>query len=142
MLFKQTAEYAVRAVLCMGISSGKALTTHELAEQTRVPAGYLAKVLQTLRRAGLVRSTRGTKGGFVLARPIETMSLYDVLQVIDPLNAVEGYSLGENPQEQAIRRMHHELNELTLHVERHLRAIRLSDLAGASDAGDAATGAA
>ena len=44
------------------------MTTEAIAKLTRVPQGYLSKVLQSLSKAGLVHSQRGIGGGFVLAR--------------------------------------------------------------------------
>ena len=61
-MISRTAEYALRAVVVLGSSPGGPLTTHQIAEQTRVPSGYLSKVLQALGRAGLVEAERGLRG--------------------------------------------------------------------------------
>ncbi|MGW6128676.1 RrF2 family transcriptional regulator [Cellulomonas sp. NPDC055163] len=54
-----------------------------LAELHDVSASYLAKQLQALSRAGLVRSTQGPSGGYVLTRPASEISVYDVVRAID-----------------------------------------------------------
>ena len=65
-MFSQTVEYALRAVVFLA-DQKKACTTPQIAEVTKVPAPYLAKVLQSLSRGGLVKSQRGLHGGFTLA---------------------------------------------------------------------------
>ena len=55
------------------------MTGRELAAQERLPADYVEQILLRLRRAGVVRSTRGAHGGYVLARPAEFISVRDVI---------------------------------------------------------------
>ena len=54
-----------------------------LAELHDVSASYLAKQLQALSRAGLVRSTQGQAGGYVLTRSAEEITVLDVVQAVD-----------------------------------------------------------
>ncbi len=66
-MISQTAEYALRAATCLAAAGGKPLTNRQIAKLAKIPAGYLSKVLQALRRAGslgavvkrLLRSHRG-----------------------------------------------------------------------------------
>ena len=76
-MISRTAEYALRAVVCLADRAAVPLTTERVAEVTQVPAGYLCKVLQALGRAGLVVSRPGLHGGFILGRPAENMSVLD-----------------------------------------------------------------
>ncbi len=85
-MISQTTEYALRAAVCLAAQAGSALTLPDIAEATAVPAGYLSKVLQTLRRAGVVNSRRGKKGGFTLARDPGEISLYDVVHAVSPID--------------------------------------------------------
>ena len=57
MLLSQTVEYALRAAVHLARESG-GCTSEEIARATKVPSAYLAKVMQSLGRAGLVRSRR------------------------------------------------------------------------------------
>jgi Rrf2 family transcriptional regulator, nitric oxide-sensitive transcriptional repressor len=93
-MISQTAEYALRAVVVLGSSPGSPLTTQQIAARTRVPAGYLSKVLQALGRAGLVEAQRGLRGGFVLARSLDELTLLDVINAVDPLERIERCPLG------------------------------------------------
>jgi Rrf2 family protein len=60
-----------------------ALPAAKLAEYHVVPAAYLAKHLQALRRAGILEAVRGPGGGYRLAKPAEQISLLDVVEAID-----------------------------------------------------------
>jgi Rrf2 family protein len=70
------------------------MTTQQIASRTRVPAGYLSKVLQSLGRSGLVEAQRGLRGGFTLTQPLEDITVLDVINAVDPLKRIEGCPLG------------------------------------------------
>ncbi len=93
-MFSQTTEYALRAVIYLASQSGTARTTQQIAESTRVPTGYLSKVMQGLGRARLVQSQRGLHGGFTLARPAEELTVLDVIQAVDPIQRIRSCPLG------------------------------------------------
>jgi Rrf2 family protein len=79
------AEYACLAVLALAerYHRVRPLRTREIAEAQRIPAPFLTQILLKLKGAGLVISTRGSGGGYRLARPPEEISLIDVLQIVD-----------------------------------------------------------
>jgi Rrf2 family protein len=58
-----------------------------VARRQNIPARFLDQIFQDLRRAGLVRSKRGPKGGFTLARAPEEVSLGDVLRAVEGASA-------------------------------------------------------
>lgn len=93
-MFSQTAEYALRAVIFLASEDGAARTTAQIAKATRVPTGYLSKVMQALVRARLTQSQRGLHGGFTLARPAEELTVYDVIQAVDPIQRIRSCPLG------------------------------------------------
>ncbi len=61
-MLSKTAEYALRAVTCMGAQGERAVSADFLAQQTKVPRRYLTRVLQDLAAAGLVQSRPGPGG--------------------------------------------------------------------------------
>ena len=69
--------------------SQRPIATAEAAEAFQVSANHLSKVLQRLTRAGLVKSIRGPRGGFVLARDPSEITLKDVYEAIDGVVAIE-----------------------------------------------------
>src|SRR5690349_4393929 len=83
-MLSQTADYALRAVVALACRGDRPVTARQLAEATGIPASYLAKVLHGLVRSGLVRSSRGTSGGFGLADPPEGVSVLDVVNAVEP----------------------------------------------------------
>src|SRR2546421_4843285 len=62
-MFSQKVEYALRAVVHLAHEAPAARTVEQIAAATRVPQAYLAKVVQELTRAGVLRSQRGIGGG-------------------------------------------------------------------------------
>lgn len=62
---------------------GGPIAARELAETERLPGDYVEQILLRLRRAGLVDSVRGAKGGYLLSRDPEEMTVYDVMSASD-----------------------------------------------------------
>jgi Rrf2 family protein len=73
MALKYLAEHATQ-----GAQSAK-----DIAEAYHIPPQLLAKILQTLTRAGILISTAGTNGGYALARPGSDISAFEVIRAID-----------------------------------------------------------
>jgi Rrf2 family transcriptional regulator, nitric oxide-sensitive transcriptional repressor len=91
-MFSQTVEYALRAMVQLAADSPAASTTKEIAAKTKVPSAYLAKVLQSMRRAGLIHSRRGVGGGVTLAEQPKDISLLLVIDAVEPLKRTRGKS--------------------------------------------------
>jgi Rrf2 family transcriptional regulator, iron-sulfur cluster assembly transcription factor len=78
------ADYTVRAMVDLARHHGTGRRkTAEIAEEMGIPVSYLPQLLAQLVRAGLVASVAGRKGGYVLARPPEEISLLDAIEVAD-----------------------------------------------------------
>jgi Rrf2 family protein len=79
-MLSQTAQYAVRTVLELArLPAGDPAAAADLAARLGMPRNYLSKILHQLARAGVVASTRGKHGGFVLARPAHRIRLAEVV---------------------------------------------------------------
>jgi len=59
------------------------VSVRDLAERTGLPQPYLEQILLNLKGAGLVRSKRGVGGGYVLARPVEEVTLAEIVAAVD-----------------------------------------------------------
>ena len=117
VMISQTAEYALRAVVYLADQDGSPRTTQQIAEVTQVPAGYLAKVMQSLCRAGLIRSQRGLYGGFTLTGDPAEMTVLEVIDTVDPVRRIERCPLG-NPQHDAqLCPLHRRLDDAAALVE-------------------------
>ncbi|HUL79346.1 MAG TPA: Rrf2 family transcriptional regulator, partial [Vicinamibacteria bacterium] len=70
MKLSSQEEYGLRCLLQLARAGGGAsLTIAEMSEREGISAPNVAKIMRILRRAGLVKSTRGKAGGYALARP-------------------------------------------------------------------------
>lgn len=87
-MLSQTTEYALRAIVFLADNAGQAKTTDDIAAVTKVPTGYLAKIMQGLAKAGLVMSQRGLHGGFTLLKGPDDLTIYDVVQAVDPIERI------------------------------------------------------
>jgi len=86
MLFSAKAEYACVAMLELAARQNepKPARLADIADRHGIPPRFLVQILLDLKRAGLVASTRGAAGGYALARLPDEISMYDVLNVVDP----------------------------------------------------------
>lgn len=83
-MLSQKARYALRAMLALADGAPHApRMTGELAVTATVPRKFLEQILLDLKRAGLVRSTRGRAGGYALARPAGEIHFAEIVRVID-----------------------------------------------------------
>ena len=74
------AEYGLICALHLAKRAGEGpITGREIAAGERLPGDYVEQILLRLRRAGLVNSTRGARGGYSLARPAEEISVREVI---------------------------------------------------------------
>ena len=127
-MISPTAEYALRAIVAIAQSSGAAVVTPTIAEITRVPPGYLPKVLQTLRRAGLVHSKRGLGGGFTLARPAEELTVLEVVNAVDPIKRIDRCPLGIDSHGTNLCPLHKRLDDATALVEQSFASTTITEL--------------
>ncbi len=84
MKLSTQVDYAVRAVYELARhDAGAVLHTDEIAVAQRIPKARLAKVVQDLAHADLVRTMRGRQGGVVLARPASDITVRDVYEAVE-----------------------------------------------------------
>lgn len=127
-MLSQTTEYALRLVVHLAGKDGAPATIAELTQATRIPAGYLAKVLRQLARAGLVRSQRGPRGGSVLARSAAELTVLDVVQAVDPLERITVCPLGLRTHGVNLCPLHRRLDAAIAAVERAFAESSLAEL--------------
>lgn len=87
MVYSKTCEYALRALVYLASKGNGVLTMiPEVSQKAHVPAPYLAKVFRCLVRNGVLKSQRGPNGGFAFKRPPETISLFEIVRIIDDVS--------------------------------------------------------
>lgn len=91
MIFGASATHALRALAHLAaVPGGGPVLGRDLAREVGVPAPYLAKVLATLARSGLLAATRGARGGYRLARPAAEIPLLAIVEPFEGQRARPG----------------------------------------------------
>ena len=91
MILSASATHALRALAFLAARpAGEAVLGRDLARKVGIPAHYLAKVLATLARAGVLSASRGAKGGYRLARPAARIKLLEVVEPFEGKRARPG----------------------------------------------------
>jgi len=129
-MFSQTAEYALRAAVFLAENQPTRFSVIRIAEATRAPAGYLAKVLQSLARAGVVIGQRGLRGGFTLTRDPGAISVLEIVNAVDPVPRIERCPLDNPDHVDHLCPLHRRLDEALAVIENGFRESKLSDLVG------------
>ena len=94
MIYSRSAEYAIRSCVYLAqIPDGKFAMARNIAEEEKIPAHFLAKILQELTRKGLLRSNKGPSGGFSLRVPANKIRLLDLVETLD------GHALAESGEQ-------------------------------------------
>lgn len=124
-------DYATVILATMASERSRQLNAGALAERTHVAAPTVSKLLKQLQRAGLVSSTRGTHGGYQLARHPDLISAGDILDALEGPVALTACSSGTGhcgiEHTCSVGRVWQKLN---VAIRRSLNEISLSQLAG------------
>lgn len=89
-MMSQTSRYALNVLGYLASRTDRMTRREEIAAATGLPADYLAKILNQLRKAGLVASRKGWGGGFQLQPGAEARTVGDVVRIMDgPAAAVQ-----------------------------------------------------
>jgi Rrf2 family cysteine metabolism transcriptional repressor len=104
MRLSRKSEYACLALIELARNHGKGLLkTEDIVKKTGIPRKYCEQILLQLKGAGLVRSRRGTEGGYALSREPKEISLAEIVRLIDgalaPVSSVSKYFYEPTPSE-------------------------------------------
>ena len=98
MQISRRVDYGLRAVIYLsGQNPEKCCSITEIAKNQGVPKKFLEKIIQDLIRGGLIKSRRGSCGGYTLARAADAISFYDVIEALEgpiAVNACLDHELG------------------------------------------------
>lgn len=116
--------YAVRALaeLARSATAGP-VPIGEIARRRNIPVQFLEGLFATLRRAGILQSQRGVKGGYLFARPPQEVTVLDVVEALDGSLGADAANVGEVWVE-AIEGLRKQLGSVTIAdvAEREARA--------------------
>ena len=94
-MLTQKAKYALRSLAVLADADPRVpMPIHEIADRAHAPQKFLEAILLELRRHGVLASTRGKAGGYVLARPAADLKVGDIIRMVDgPLAPIPCASL-------------------------------------------------
>lgn len=120
MQISAKTDYAVRALLTLASHANELVKIDTVIADQGMPRKFVEAILGELRRAGIVRSQRGSEGGYGLARPAAQITLGSVLRAVDgPLAEVRGL----RPQETEYAGVAEHLPEVWVAVRSSLRRV-------------------
>ena len=142
MKLTRGGEYGILGVLYLARQEdGKISVLSEIAKAQEVPPLFLAKVFQALCKAGVVKSRRGVKGGFSLARAACEITIKEVIEAIEgPIDLNRDklspmHAIWVEAQEQMAGVLSRTNFADLAHAERELQSLRPRPLAGPHDIG-------
>lgn len=119
-MLSNTCKYAVRALIYLGKHSedGTKIGIKKIASDLTIPTPFLGKILQNLVRQKVLISTKGPNGGFGLAKDTLSISLYDIVKIVDGEDSFTSCLIGQQPCS------NHENNERPCPVHSRFSPIR------------------
>lgn len=95
MRISKLSDYAVVILTEMGRSGGMQMSSAAVAERVRIPEPTVAKIMKILTSEKILISVRGVRGGYSLARPIDSISVHDVVVAFEGKISVTSCTHGE-----------------------------------------------
>ena len=139
MKLSQRGEYALRALLVLGLHHGEnVVSIQTISDEQKIPKKFLEQILNDLKRTGAIESKRGIAGGYRLARPPQDITLAAIVRHIEgalaPISCVSErfYEKCSCPDEArcAIRNVMKEVRSKILEVMEHITVADLCARAG------------
>ena len=138
MKLSQRGEYALRALLVLGLDYGESVVSIQtISEEQRIPKKFLEQILNDLKRTGAIESKRGISGGYRLARAPQDITLASIIRHVEgalaPVSCVSErfYEKCTCPDESrcAIRNVMKEVREAVVRIVERVTVAELCDRA-------------
>jgi Rrf2 family transcriptional regulator, nitric oxide-sensitive transcriptional repressor len=127
-MISQTLEYALRAIVTIAQHEGRPCTAQQISKITHVPAPYLSKLMQGLVRVGIVNSQRGLHGGFVLTKEPGELTIWDVIDAVEPFQRIHKCPLGIQSHGSVLCPLHRRLDAAMATVEEQFRNTTIAEI--------------
>jgi Rrf2 family protein len=123
--------YAVHALVNLAKARpGELVASHHIAHAKGLPEGFLLKVLLSLARARIVGSLKGPSGGYLLSRPLEKITLLEVVQAVEGPIRGQAQAVGRGEASALDKRLEAECEKVAKVVRGVLGKVSIKDLAG------------
>ena len=120
MKISAKSDYALRAAAELAAAGGGPVKGDRLATSQGIPPKFLENILSDLRQSGIIRSQRGSEGGYWLARPAQEISVADIMRAVDgPLASVRG----QRPEDVGYEGPAEALQQVWIAVRASLRSV-------------------
>jgi len=130
-MISQTGRYALRILGYLGEHEEQWVLGRDIATATRIPANYLGKILNRLRKAGYVRSQKGWGGGFMLDKASRAVPIGEVVELFEGKKDSTGcvFELRRCNAKHPCP-LHEPWQRVQEQYQRMLDSVEISDLAG------------
>jgi Rrf2 family protein len=131
MLLTKASEYALLSILCISEKKDP-IDVENLSTSLMISRSFLAKILQKLTKAGILNSFKGVKGGFVLAKKVEDISVLDIIRAVEDNPAIVFECTSDNgvcsSNKASMCSIWPTLNKLQIKIDDFLSDIKLHDI--------------
>jgi len=128
-MFSQTVEYALRAMACLATHPERQFCpAPSIADVAKIPASYLSKVLKHLVDAGLLRGQRGPGGGFMLRKAAAEITIWDVVDAVDPIQRISTCPLDLGAHMTNLCPLHRKLDNVLAQLEKTFKETTLAEM--------------
>jgi len=128
MKFSARSQYALEAMLALTESGdGRPIQVRAISQEHGIPVRFLEQIMASLKKAGLVRSVRGARGGYLLGGPSGSIRVAQVIQAVEgPIREEDAETEPGPPATQVVHALWHEAQDTVRAV---FDAITLEELA-------------
>lgn len=133
-IIRRKTDYGIRALIHMAKKkAGTKFPAADIASSQGIPEEYLYKIFQKLIKGGLIKATRGPRGGFTLAKDPRKVSIGQVIEILQSPVTVNRCFLEQKKCDQASRcKLKNEWSRIQHDIEKMLDEMTLADLASQS----------
>lgn len=127
-LLSEASEYALRAVVWLAQQPREPRKVRDIAVEISAAPGYLVKILQGLAKAGILSAQRGSRGGFTLVREPSSLSVWEIVNAVDPIERIQQCPLRLKTHRKALCPMHQRVESAMAKVEAVFRESMIQEL--------------
>lgn len=134
MKISAKVEFGIAAIVDIALysESGDAVTVYSIAKRQNISSKYLEQILTVLRQANLIRGLKGSKGGYVIARPTDDITFKEIINALD-VNILNDVAFHDSEKDSdLIRTINTNLwDKVTAYLQSFAESITLADMTNA-----------